>query len=124
MKPAAAGSGQTCFVTRHPGALEWAARRGLRVDQQIAHLDPEQIHAGDVVIGILPVNLAARVCERGARYFNLSLDLPQDARGRELSADELEAYGARIEEYRVLAVADKDFRPAAAPVPASGKLAI
>lgn len=101
----------TWFVTRHPGAIEWARRRGLAVDCQITHLDPAQVAAGDTVIGILPVNLAARVCERGARYFNLSLDLPPEARGRELSADELYAFGARIEAYNVSAIADSPNYP-------------
>lgn len=91
----------TWFVTRHPGAVEWASRQGLRIDRQVAHLDPACIAPDDTVIGILPVNLAARVCERGARYFNLSLDLPAEARGRELSADEIEAYGGRLEGYVV-----------------------
>ena len=91
----------TWFVTRHPGAIEWAQRRGLPVDRLIEHLDPDHIAPGDTVIGILPVNLVARVCERGARYLNLSLDLPAAARGRELSAEELDAYGARIEGYEV-----------------------
>jgi CRISPR-associated protein Csx16 len=91
----------TLFITRHPGAIEWAARRGLHIDRQIAHLDPATIQPGDVVIGILPVNLAAEVCARGGQFFNLSLDLPPDARGRELTADELERYGARLEEYNV-----------------------
>ncbi|MBS0512385.1 MAG: CRISPR-associated protein Csx16 [Proteobacteria bacterium] len=91
----------TWFVTRHLGAVEWARRKGLIVDRQIAHLDPETIAPGDTVIGILPVNLAARVCKRGARYLNLTLDLPAEARGRELSADELDAYGARLEAFIV-----------------------
>jgi CRISPR-associated protein Csx16 len=91
----------TLFITRHPGAIEWAARRGLHIDRQIAHLDPATIQPGDVVIGILPVNLAAEVCARGGQFFNLSLDLPPDARGRELTADELERYGARLEKYSV-----------------------
>jgi CRISPR-associated protein Csx16 len=91
----------TYFVTRHPGAVEWAARQGLSVDEVLAHLDPEAIQAGDVVVGTLPIHLAARVCERGGRYFNLSLDMPPDARGRELTADDLERYGARLEEYRI-----------------------
>lgn len=91
----------TWFISRHPGTLEWAARQGLEVDRQAAHLDPALIQPGDVVIGTLPVNLAAEVCARGARFYNLSLDLPPEARGRELSADELERYGARIEGYFV-----------------------
>ena len=89
------------FVTRHPGAIEWAARRGLAVDRQVEHLDVMDIKQGDVVIGSLPVNLAAEVCSRGGRYLHLSLDLPAERRGRELSVIEMESYGARIEEYRV-----------------------
>lgn len=94
----------TFFVTRHPGAIEWAQRKGLHVDRQITHLDPETILPGDTVIGILPVHLAAQVCARGARYLSLALDLPSDARGRELSADELEACGARLEAYEITRV--------------------
>lgn len=93
--------GRVWFVTRHPGAVEWARRQGLRIDQRIDHLDPEQIQPGDIVIGILPVNLAGEVCARQARFFNLSLDLPAEARGRELSADDMERYRARLEEYWV-----------------------
>ncbi len=89
------------FVTRHPGALDWAARRGIVVDRQISHLEPASIRPGDMVLGTLPVNLAAEVCARGGRFFNLSLDVPPEVRGRELSADELDCFGARLEEYRV-----------------------
>jgi CRISPR-associated protein Csx16 len=95
----------TYFVTRHPGALEWAARQGLAVDFQLSHLEVAMIQPGDTVIGILPLNLVAEVCARGARFFNLSLTVPPEARGRELSADELEQFGARVEEYRVERVA-------------------
>lgn len=91
----------TYFVTRHQGAVEWAARRGITVDHRISHLDPASIRAGDIVLGTLPINLAAEVCARGGRFFNLSLDVPPEARGRELSADELDRFGARLEEYRV-----------------------
>lgn len=91
----------TWFISRHPGAVEWARRRGLAVDQYGAHLDPAQIQPGDTVIGSLPVNLAAAVCERGARYLHLSLELPAALRGQELSADQLEDLGAEVQEYRV-----------------------
>lgn len=91
----------TLFITRHPGAIEWAARQGFPIDRQLDHLDPADIRPGDTVIGTLPIHLAAQVCARGARFFNLSLDLPAEARGKDLSADDLECYGARLEEYTV-----------------------
>ncbi len=91
----------TLFVSRHPGARDWAAEEGVSVDAVIAHLDPDTIQPGDVVIGTLPIHLAARVCERGGRYLHLSLELPPDWRGRELSAADLRRFGARLEEYRV-----------------------
>lgn len=89
------------FISRHPGAREWAAQEGLVVDQVIEHLDPNIIQPGDILIGSLPVNLAAEVCIRGGRYLNLSLDLPASLRGQELNAEQMRACGARIEEYRV-----------------------
>lgn len=91
----------TFFVSRHPGASAWAVQQGLAVDRPLAHLDPAEVGPGDTVIGTLPVNLAAEVCARGARYLHLSLDLPAAWRGRELSAADMAACGARIEEYRV-----------------------
>jgi len=94
----------TLFISRHPGARDWAAEEGVTVDAVIAHLDPETIQPGDAVIGTLPMHLAARVCERGGRYLHLSLELPPEWRGRELSAADLRQCGARLEEYRVTAV--------------------
>lgn len=94
-------AGRIWFVSRHPGAVEWARRKGIAVHRLVAHLDVEEVSAGDTVIGTLPVHLAAKVCARGARYLNLSLDLPETARGRELDADELERYGARLEPFVV-----------------------
>jgi CRISPR-associated protein Csx16 len=91
----------TWFISRHPGAVEWARREGLPVDEYVVHLDPERIRAGDTVIGSLPVNLAARVCAAGARYQHISLELPAHLRGRELTADELTALGARLQAYEV-----------------------
>jgi CRISPR-associated protein Csx16 len=91
----------TWFVSRHPGAVEWARRLGLEVDRWVAHLQAADVAPGDVVAGTLPVQIAAEVCARGARYLHLSLDLPAAARGRELSANELERYGARLEGFIV-----------------------
>jgi CRISPR-associated protein Csx16 len=97
----------TYFITRHPGAREWAQSRGIEVDFLIDHLDVAQIMTGDVVIGTLPVNLAAEVCARGERYLHLSLDLPPEMRGKELSCEDMERLGARLEKYRVERVIDE-----------------
>ena len=91
----------TWFVSRHPGAIEWATRHGLAVDRFVHHLDPALVCGGDTVMGSLPVHLAAAVCERGARYLHLSVELPEPLRGKELSADQLDQLGARLEEYQV-----------------------
>ncbi len=91
--------GITWFVSRHPGAIEWAKRQGLAIDRWVEHLDPSAVGAGDTVIGTLPVNLAATICERGAHYFHLSLKVPAEWRGRELSADDLRSLAVHIEPF-------------------------
>ncbi len=92
------------FVSRHPGAKDWAAEEGIAVDQVIDHLEIDRIDPGDIVIGSLPVNLAAEVCARGGRYLHLSLELPFELRGKELSAADMRACGAKVEEFRVIPV--------------------
>ena len=91
------------FVSRHAGAHEWAARIGFEVEV-VTHFESSAVESGDVVIGTLPIHLAAEVCERGGKYFHLILDLTAADRGQELSADRMEELGARIVEYRVLEV--------------------
>lgn len=91
----------TWFISRHPGAKAWAAEQGLRIDRHLPHLDTALVQRGDTVIGTLPVHLAAAVCSQGARFFNLSLDLPAHWRGRELSAYELRQCQARLEAFHV-----------------------
>ncbi len=91
----------TWFVSRHLGALQWMREHGPQFDQHVPHLQPEQVVAGDVVIGTLPVHLAAQVCDRGAEYWHLSLELPQPLRGVELSSQELQHLGASLKHYTV-----------------------
>ncbi len=94
----------TYFISRHPGALAWAQQQQLEFDQHIEHLDLSKIEAEDVVIGSLPVNLAAQVCAQGGHYIHLSLRLPPDLRGKELSANQLQQCNARLQEYRIMPI--------------------
>lgn len=91
----------TTFVTRHQGAIDWAREEGLlEEDSRIAaDYDPETAQPGEIVIGTLPAQLAARICERGGRYQHLTLDLGPELRGKELSAAEMRTCNARVEEF-------------------------
>ena len=91
----------TFFISRHPGAVAWAARQGLHIDRVLPHLDTDLVQAGDTVAGTLPLPLAADVCARSARYLHLAVSLPLALRGQELSADQLSALGAQLCEYKV-----------------------
>jgi putative CRISPR-associated protein (TIGR02620 family) len=93
----------TWFVSRHKGAIQWANSAGIKVASKgiVSSLDIEQVRSGDNVVGTLPINLAAEVARRGAHYEHLALDLPDEARGQELSAEDMRRYGARLEHYHI-----------------------
>ena len=90
------------FVTRHRGAITWAVRHGLRAKKvEMNNLDITLVSPGDVVMGTLPVQLVAELNQRGAHYWHLAMDIPDSMRGSELSADQMDEFGARLEEFRV-----------------------
>jgi CRISPR-associated protein Csx16 len=91
------------FVTRHNGAVLWARDAGIRarkITQQ--NFDVSIINAGDVVMGTLPVHLAGEIIQRGGRYWHLSMEVPLELRGKELTAEQMRQCDARLEEFRVL----------------------
>ncbi len=92
------------FVSRHPGAKGWAVEQEIHIDIWVDHLDPADVAPGDMVIGTLPIHQIARICDRGARYLHLALELPAELRGKELSGAELFALGARLREFHVRAL--------------------
>ncbi len=94
------------FVSRHPGAVEWAKRNGIH-GQRIKHLTPGRIKSGVHVIGSVPIHLAASITEAGGTYAHIEMDVPASMRGKELSADEMEACNARLVEYCVKVIRRK-----------------
>jgi CRISPR-associated protein Csx16 len=91
------------FVTRHNGAILWARDAGIRarkITQE--NFDVNIVNAGDVVMGTLPVHLAGEVLQRGGHYWHLSMEVPLDLRGKELTAEQMRKCNARLEEFRVL----------------------
>lgn len=53
----------------------------------------------DVVVGNLPTHLVRELTIRGIRFFNLTLDVPFELRGEDLSEDQVWDCNPRIEEY-------------------------
>jgi len=89
------------LVSRHPGAIIWCQRQGLMIDTVLPHIHPAIIKQGDVVIGTLPINLAAEVQQASGRYIHLSLRVPYELRGMELTYEQLEEINANLQEYRI-----------------------
>jgi CRISPR-associated protein Csx16 len=94
---------KTYLVTRHNGAIEWLQKQGIQVDVQLDHLtDLSPFHAGDIVVGILPLALIGLLNQRGVIYLHLSVMLPFECRGKELTFDMLEQFEARLERFDVV----------------------
>ncbi len=102
------------IVTRHSAAKDWisanAEQYGLSNAEEMfdmTHLSDEVlmgISEEDVVVGVLPLSLVAAVCAKGAKFFNLDLTVPAEARGRELTVQDMDRYGARLTPYYVKAL--------------------
>ncbi len=93
----------TLLISRHPSAIAWVKSK-VMVDKVLTHLtddDIAKLTADDTVIGTLPIHLAAAVCEQGATFVYLSLDTPPELRGAELSIEQMDNLGARLEGYHV-----------------------
>lgn len=92
----------TLFVSRHAGAIEWIKTQpNWQIDEFIAHLDLAQVKAGDVVVGTLPVHLAAQVCEKGAIFYFLQMPQELATRGSEYSAQQMSQAGACLTRFHV-----------------------
>lgn len=90
------------FVSRHSGAIAWLTSRRICPDHIAEHLDSTLVQPGDTVIGTLPIPLVEELNRRGIRYLHLSLRVPKEWRGRELTAAQLVEAGAKLEEYRII----------------------
>jgi CRISPR-associated protein Csx16 len=89
------------LVTRHSGAKKWIEKNGISIDKHLLHLDTSIICKGDIVVGTLPVHLAANVCEKEAQYVHLCLDIPKELRGVELTIEMMENINISLGRYDI-----------------------
>jgi putative CRISPR-associated protein (TIGR02620 family) len=94
-------------VTRHSALVELLLERriigpGSRFDgfEVISHVEnPEQIRGKDI-IGVLPLSLAA-FC---SSVTEVSMTVPPEMRGKELSLEQMRVYAGHAKTYKVTAV--------------------
>jgi len=101
---------QTLFVSRHAGALDWLRAHHPELAEacrHVTHATPADL-AGNIVIGTLPVHLAA-LCEE---YWHLEMDVPASLRGRELTVEDMEHCNCRITRYVVRTFVNAAYRAA------------
>ena len=111
------------LVSRHSGALTWLQRQlGVTDVQQVAHLHDLPMGPGDRVCGILPIAWAARICRAGAEAHILTLDVPPQLRGQELTATQMDDLGARLVQYDVRVIEGPVSGPANSDPPTGRKL--
>lgn len=90
---------ETVVVTRHPSLIAHLRSKGMipANTKIISHINaPEEIR-GKHVIGVVPLHWAALA----ERVTEVPLDLPAEARGRELSIEEIERFARTPRTYKV-----------------------
>lgn len=104
-RPRPTPSGQTWFISRHSGAIDWIKQQpDWRIDHYVPHLDPETISPGDTVLGTLPVHIAAAICARGATFYFLQIPQEADKRGSEYSAEDMTRMGCTLNRFHIQAI--------------------
>ncbi|WGE83002.1 CRISPR-associated protein Csx16 [Actinobacillus equuli] len=89
------------FISRHQGAIKWIKQQAIHIDRFESHLDVAEIQADDIVIGTLPIHLAAEVCRKGAKFYFLSVNVKAEQRGTELTAQQLTEQSCSLQPYWV-----------------------
>ena len=80
---------KTLVVTRHDALVDFLLQEGLiPYDyERLEHVEEEDIR-GRVVVGVLPMHLAAAA----SMVYVVDLDIPKEKRGMELTTEEVRMY--------------------------------
>ncbi len=86
------------IITRHKGAVDWIKKHypKFSVFKHLTHASEEDIE-GNIIVGTLPVNLAVLSKE----YWHLSMDIPAEFRGKELTIEDMESFNCLLQRYEI-----------------------
>lgn len=85
----------TIIVTRHSGLVDWLAQHGI-TGKVIAQATPDDVR-GKYVIGVLPLSLASLA----DKITTVDYNCPFDLRGVDLTPQQLDDFGAKMNTYIV-----------------------
>jgi len=99
------------LVTRHNGAIEWLRTKGY--DGVVEpHLERDQIIAGNLYIGVLPIPMVKEILDAGSRFFLLVLpDLAFGQRGQDMTPEQMDRAGAHLLEVQSIGLYPVDTAP-------------
>ena len=90
-------------VTRHTATCNWLKTRLAEHDLHFtAHFTAEMTEGFEVVVGILPINLVADLNARGIRFFMVTMEVPAELRGKELTEEQMVECNVKLEQFCVL----------------------
>ena len=93
------------IVTRHTATVEWIKSTLLPSDEVsvVAHYAPGMEDSFDYVVGILPMNYVADMYVRNPkiRYYQVSMEVPEEFRGKELTIEQMDKFHASLVPYYV-----------------------
>lgn len=90
------------IVTRHKALLEYILEQDVLVNTNedtwvITHVsDPQEIR-DRIVVGVLPLHLAAEARE----VWEYPMDIPKELRGQELTLEQVRQYARPLRKYKV-----------------------
>lgn len=102
------------IISRHQTTINWLLNKLSCHAEVYQHLDEHvyaSLHAGDKVIGNLPLEWIARLCQSGIEYWTVSLNYTNHAhlRGKELDIESFIALTPKVERYQLTRYQDKLF---------------
>ena len=88
---------EVVIVSRHPATVNYLKTvfPEAKVVSHISSID--EIPNGSLVIGNLPIHMIAELIKKGCRFVLVSLEIPRELRGKELSESELRKYMKLLE---------------------------
>lgn len=84
-------------MSRHKGTIDYFREKLGDIDVKEHVNSLEELIDYDVIIGNLPITAIALLKEMGKRFILISLEVPRELRGKELSKEELEKYMKLVE---------------------------